>query len=291
VLHSWGKALCCLVLTGSPLAWIRPINASLIAQLSPEATTERIFQLQLPAGSDGQTEQAATLQVFRQRLKLLGLTSAQLRTEGGDRVVLTVPQSMVGQAISLLQRSDNVAFAVPKSGQSIQLAALLAERAEAIQKVKFFDLLSAVPSPESYQANLKTKQRLAEIDRQLPSLFESPILASQNIVNAEILDNPANGGDRSINWIWQRTIKLSFDAMGMTRLTQLNQSLVGTRNIGVLINGILVSNDPLQLQKDGAGGGAVTITSFWDLAEPESLVLSLKSGVLPVPVRLLAPTP
>jgi hypothetical protein len=54
---------------------------------------------------------------------------------------------------------------------------------------------------------------------------------------------------------------------------------------GVFINGILVSNGPLQLQKVGSNGATVAIASFWELAEVESLVLSLGSGVLPVPVQ------
>jgi hypothetical protein len=38
-------------------------------------------------------------------------------------------------------------------------------------------------------------------------------------------------------------------------------------------------------------GGEVAIASFWELAEAESLVLSLSSGVLPVPVQLLGTAP
>jgi preprotein translocase subunit SecD len=284
----WGSVLCCLALIGSPLA---PANPDLIAQAASQ-TVERTFQLQLAAGSDAQKELAATLQVFRQRLRSPTWPRVQLRTEGRDRIVLSISRNWESAVTALLGRSDNVTFAAPKSNQGNLLAVLLKERAKAIESDRFFGMISRTPTREMHEQHRKVKARLAEIDRQLPTLFEAPMLSSQNIVAAAVVETPADAADRQIYLFTRSSIKLGFDAIGTAKLNELTQSLAGAnQSIGVFINGTLVSNSPLKLQKVGANGGEVTITSFWELAEAESLVLSLSSGVLPVPVQLLRIAP
>jgi preprotein translocase subunit SecD len=287
----WGSVLCCLALIGGPLAGMVSANPGSIAQdVSP--IVERTFQLQLAAGSNGQKELAATLQVFRQRLRSPNWPRVQLRTEGRDRIVLRVSKNWEGAVTALLDRSDKVTFAAPKSNQGNLLAVLLKERAAAIESDKIFGMISSNPTPEMYEQHRKITERLAEIDRQLPTLFKAPILSSQNIVAAAVIETPSDAADRQIYRFTRSSIKLGFNAIGTAKLNELTQSLVGTnQSIGVFINGILVSNAPLKLQKVGANGGEVAITSFWELAEAESLVLSLSSGVLPVPVQLLRIAP
>jgi preprotein translocase subunit SecD len=287
----WGSVLCCLAWIGSPLAGMEQANPGSIAQAASQ-TIQRTFQLQIAAGSDGQKELAATLQVFRQRLQSPNWPRVQLRTEGRDRIVLSVSKDWEGAVTALLGRSDNVTFAAPKSNRGNQLTALLKERAKAIESDSIFGMISRTPTPEMHEQHRKVKERLAEIDRQLPTLFEAPMLSSQNIVAAAVVKTPSDAADRQIYRFTRSSIKLGFDAIGTAKLNELTQSLAGTdRTIGVFINGILVGNAPLKLQKVGANGGEVTITSFWELAEAESLVLSLNSGVLPVPVKLIGIAP
>jgi preprotein translocase subunit SecD len=286
----WGSVLCCLALIGSPLAGMIQAGGTIAQDVSP--IVERTFQLQLAAGSDGQKELTATLQVFRQRLRSPTWPRVQLRTEGRDRIVLSVSKNWEGAVMALLGRSDNVTFAASKSNRGNQLTALLKERAKAIESDRVFGMISRTPTPEMHEQHRKTKERLSEIDRQLPTLFEAPMLSSQNIVAAAVVETPSDAVDRQIYRFTRSSIKLGFDAIGTAKLNELTQSLADpNRTIGVFINGILVSNAPLKLQKVGANGGEVTIASFWELAEAESLVLSLSSGVLPVPVQLLRIAP
>jgi hypothetical protein len=189
----WGSVLCCLAWIGSPLAGMEQANPGSIAQAA-NPIVERTFQLQLAAGSNGQKELAATLQVFRQRLNSPNWPRVQLRTEGRDRIVLSVSKKWEGAVTALLGRSDKVTFAAPKSNQGSLLTALLKERAAAIESDKIFGMISRIPTPEMYQQHRKITERLSEIDRQLPTLFKAPILSSQNIVAAAVIETPSDYG-------------------------------------------------------------------------------------------------
>jgi preprotein translocase subunit SecD len=243
-----------------------------------------VFQLQRVPRTAVSQNINTTMQVFKKRLTTLGYVDAVVT---GSRNNVTVKIAGTANNIDTqsiansLMTSSKLSFASQKTGTEELFLKLHQERSFIKNAIRELTTRS-----EPLAAPRKTYQkRLCSLDRQILRLFKSAEITDRHVIEAEVEYSNYAVNDDGVSGVI-----VKFDAVGTQRFTSLTKKIAGTgRSIGIFINDQLYSSPTVsaEYKVNGITGGTAQISGNFSKAEAESLALSLSSGQLPTPIKLL----
>jgi preprotein translocase subunit SecD len=209
------------------------------------------------------TDLEAVQKIIKNRLDGLGILAPMVEQQVGNRILVQLPgvQEDQYQVARVLGTKAQLEFREQKAGTEQQLSTawkLLKE----LQRHK--------TDPK------KIEQQQAEIAK----LFGPAIITGGQIKNAT-----AESGSNN-NW----EVIIEFDQSGAIAFTDLTKRLAGTgRVIGVFLDHDLISTPAVgtQYAANGITGGKAAIGSNFTAKTANDLVVQLRSGSLPLPVKII----
>jgi preprotein translocase subunit SecD len=226
--------------------------------------------------------------VVESRMSALGVSPAAIGTIGNDQITL----ELVGvkdsqQAVRVLGSTAQLEFRPQKAGTEGDFSAQMKmlREAEANQFI-----LNKSQNRQSIATNqLKIEKQYTEIGR----LFDKAVITGKQLKDAhpESLSprKPWSiGPEPSFDQAW--TIAIEFDAAGGDAFAQLTKKLAGTgRSIGVFIDNVPISTPTVDAQFATVGitGGKAVISGNFTAVTAQDLAIQLRSGALPVPIKII----
>jgi preprotein translocase subunit SecD len=244
-----------------------------------------VFQLQRVPGTTMNQNIKTTIQVFKKRLKVLGYANALL-TNSANKLMVKIPgteSSIDTQLITKsLLASSTLTFAAQKLGTDDVLRDLIQERMVIQGTIR--ELYTRSAAEELYGAAIKdAKKKLRQTNVKISRLFKSAGITDRNVIDAQVESSTMPNYE-------SMAVALKFDAIGAKGFTALTKKLAGTgRSIGIFVNDELYSYPVVdaQYKTTGISGGSAVINGNFTKVDAESLALSLNSGKLPAPIKLL----
>ncbi len=149
-----------------------------------------------------------------------------------------------------------------------------------IQKEGFNRVLLELPGLESPEEAVELIGKTAQLEFRLSD--GTVILTGKDLENAEEVLNPKDG---------QAYVTLKFGPEGTRKLAEITQELVDKYEYGDVRRSIAMYLDDQLLQnpqvKETIPNGQAQITGYADLQDARNMALLLKSGALPVPVKVI----
>lgn len=216
----------------------------------------------------------ATQRVLEKRLHNLGIRRASVEIKEPDRLWVELPSSVEPtQAARVLSSTARLSFQTQQPGTEGELETLLRLRSNLVSSDRAL-----------FAANTPSNPELAETNAAIVTLFEPSDLTGEQIVDAIASPSSYGGGD-----LWG--VEIEFNETGAEKFTELTQQMAGTGlSIGIFYDEQLLTA-PLvheSYAKTGITGGKASITGNFTMETAEELEIQLKSGVLPVPIELIA---
>ena len=219
----------------------------------------------------------AVQDVIERRINGLGVSEAMIQSANGDKVLVQLPGIKdPQQAERVLGGTAQLEFREQKVGTEGQLnveMALLKE-AQARQKI----LIATKSTDEKAIAEIQ-----ATIERQyteVGKLFGKAVISGRQLTNATPVSVSAT------NW----NVALDFNNTGGDAFAKLTKNLAGTgRSIGVFVDRDPIStpNVPVEHAATGITGGSAIITGNFTAKTAQDLVVQLRGGSLPVPIKII----
>jgi preprotein translocase subunit SecD len=208
------------------------------------------------------TDLEAVQKIIKNRLDGLGISAPMVEQQVGNRLLVQLPGVKdASQAKRVLGRTAQLELREQKAGTEHQLSAALTLLKE---------LQSHKTDPK------KIEQQQAEISK----LFDPAIITGGQIKNAS--------SESGFNNSWE--VVVEFDQVGATAFTELTKRIAGTgRSIGVFLDQTLITTPAVgaQYAVNGITGGKAAIGSNFTAKTANDLVVQLRSGSLPLPVKII----
>jgi preprotein translocase subunit SecD len=272
-----------------------------------------LLQAELPPGSFTRADLEQTADNVGRRVNGLGLGEATVQVVGADRILVELPgASDCRQAIDTIQQTALLEFVdfSGMSGQSeglvgrkiLTTAQILAQQAETVVEPTPAPEATAEATPEANAES--TPEATAEATAEpgaAPAMSEDPCTAiSQDVVEENPMPNPLTsqpfqtvitGADlqaavaqygetgRSAQASWYIQFQLKPEAADT--FGAFTESHVG-QPLAIVLDGELVSAPVINSRLDTGG----IITGSFTEEEAKQLALQLRSGALPIPLRV-----
>ncbi len=208
-----------------------------------------------------------TVDILRQRVNALGVTEAEVTTEGGN-ILVQIPQiqereralKVIGQVAQLQMRP--VLAVIPSSDPSYGSLALTQGEDPASEVV--------------YADKAGTKYRLGPA-----------ALAGGDVKTADAILTPG-----TVNW----EVSLTLTSEGARKFQDVTAKLAcnpygdPTRQLAIVLDRVVQSHPQMAQEVkcgEGISGGRATITGSFTQQEAQDLALVLRTGALPVTLRVL----
>ncbi|HEY9688411.1 MAG TPA: protein translocase subunit SecD [Coleofasciculaceae cyanobacterium] len=223
------------------------------------------------------TDLSAVRKVIDNRINELGVSEALVQTAGNDKLVVQLPGvSDPEQAERVLGNTARLEFREQKAGTEGQYQAERQIYDEL--KAKRAALLKA-GDKAAIAENQKAIERSQEA---ISQLFEKAVLTGQDLREAGAA--PDGGAGNS----WVTIIRFSADAAD--RYAELTKKLAGTgRGLGIFLDRDLLTAPVVgaEYAQLGITGGSTEIRGNFTAESAQELVIQLKGGALPLPVKLV----
>jgi preprotein translocase subunit SecD len=251
--------------------------------LQPIPSILLVFQIQRSPGTTVSQSMKTTIRVFRKRLTVTGHGDATVTAITSNRLSVKIPRAGMAEARSIadsLMTSAKLTMAAQKIGTEELLRELVQKRE--LIKGTIAELYTRSAAEELYGAAIKeSKNKLRQTNVKIARLFKPAEITDRNVIEAQVESNTISS---------YYSVALKFDAIGANSFTALTKRLAGTgRSIGIFVNDELFSSPIVdaQYQATGINGGSAIISGNFTESEAVSLALSLNSGQLPAPIKLL----
>ncbi|MBD2636067.1 protein translocase subunit SecD [Limnothrix sp. FACHB-881] len=220
---------------------------------------------------------SAVRKVIDNRINELGVSEALVQTSGNDKLVVQLPGvSDPEQAERVLGNTARLEFREQKPGTEAQYQAerqvydeLKAKRAALIQA--------------GDKAAIDENQRAIERSQEaISQLFEKAVLTGQDLREA----GAAPDGGLGNSWV----VIIRFSADAADRYAELTKKLAGTgRGLGIFLDRDLLTAPVVgpEYAQLGITGGSTEIRGNFTADSSQELVIQLKGGALPLPVKLV----
>jgi preprotein translocase subunit SecD len=220
---------------------------------------------------------SAVRKVIDNRINQLGVSEALVQTSGADKLVVQLPGvSDPEQAERVLGNTARLEFRAQKKGTEAQYQVerqvydeLKAKRAALI---KAGDTKAIA---ENQQAIERSQQAISE-------LFDKAALTGQDLREA----GAAPEGGVSNGWV----VIIRFSADAGDRYAELTKNLAGTgRGLGIFLDRDLLTAPVVgpEYAQLGITGGSTEIRGNFTADSSQELVIQLRGGALPLPVKLV----
>lgn len=254
---------------------------------SPGKKPEKFVTLVLQVQTTPQVKQIshrdlqAVKQVIEKRLQGLKISDSLIQVEGKNQIIVRVPQTQnpATQNLGLIQRvittSTKLEFKQQKPKTQAEFQALL--NLETVLRAE----QEILRTTANKTAILKNKQELEKNQNAIAQLFTSsnPPLTGGYVQDAYPQSTPGNG--------WE--IGLTFDRPGSELFAKVTKEVAGKgRSIGIFLDQELISAPVVDsvYTKKGITGGKAVIAGNFNQQQANELSLQLRSGALPLPVKL-----
>jgi preprotein translocase subunit SecD len=219
----------------------------------------------------------AVRKVIDNRINQLGVSEALVQTSGADKLVVQLPGvSDPEQAERVLGNTARLEFRAQKKGTEAQYQVerqvyeeLKAKRAALIKAG------DAKAIAENQQAIERSQQAISE-------LFEKAALTGQDLREV----GAAPEGGVSNGWV----VIIRFSADAADRYAELTKNLAGTgRGLGIFLDRDLLTAPVVgpEYAQLGITGGSTEIRGNFTAESSQELVIQLRGGALPLPVKLV----
>ncbi|MBD1912010.1 MULTISPECIES: protein translocase subunit SecD [unclassified Leptolyngbya] len=217
----------------------------------------------------------AVRSVVERRINGLGVSESVVQTIGRDQLLVQLPGvSDPAQAERVLGGTAQLDFREQQAGSEQQIPIEYQLRQQAL-----VELAQAEQSGDQAAID-KAQKELDKRNEAIASLFQKTELTGEKLSNAYAA--PVNGN------YWE--VGLEFNNQGASEFAALTKSVAGTgRSLGIFLDNELLSAPTVSVQyaETGITGGRASITGGFTTEEANDLALQLRSGALPVPVKIL----
>ncbi|MDJ0706841.1 MAG: hypothetical protein QNJ46_26510 [Leptolyngbyaceae cyanobacterium MO_188.B28] len=178
------------------------------------------------------------------------------------------------QAARVLGNTAKLSFRVQQLGTERELMTLWQLRSNLVSS-----------DQPSIIANAISDTQLADTNAAIAALFEHSDLTEEHIEDA--LARPSAHSNRDT---WE--VVIEFNETGAEKFTELTKQIAGTgRALGVFLDEQLLTSPVIDVKYAETGittESVVIFSTFFTMETAKDLEIQLKSGVLPVPVELIA---
>jgi preprotein translocase subunit SecD len=223
---------------------------------------------------------AAVKQVIENRIKGLGISPATVKIQGKNQILLLLPGvKNPTQVTRVLGNSAKLEFKEQKPGTKKQFFTLRQTNYQlTVEQEKLRNNNSL-----DQNAIAKNTQALQKNNLAVLQLFKAtnPPLTGRNIKDAF---------SQSTQSSYTQEIAIQFDEKGSQTFTKVTKNIAGTgRAIGIFIDDKLISSPIVDVifAKTGITGGSAVISGAFTAEDAQNLALQLKSGALPLPLKII----
>jgi preprotein translocase subunit SecD len=276
--HSLLALISTQVVVGMTLSSCTP--ALLGQSQNPRGGYELIIELQntpeIPQITERELE--AVKKVIEGRVNGLGISKPVIKTVGADKILVQLPKvNDPEQAERVLGGTAQLEFRTQKPNTETQLFAFQASRGEL--KAKQEELRKG----NDKAAIVKNQEDLQKNNQAIAKLFEN----TNPPLTGKYLKDAYGEATQGNNW----NVAIRFDQKGGELFTQLTKNLAGTgRGIGIFLDNELMSAPTVGVEFAATGitGGFAVITGRFTAQQANDLGIQLRSGALPVPIKILS---
>ena len=236
-----------------------PINKGLDLQGGMQLTLEAQDSKTSKADSDAIN---GVIAVIRSRVDKLGLTEPVISRKGIKQITVELPGIKDSeQAIRLI-------------GDTALLEFVEAEWAPGGSETLSAENLEVLAGKDARMGKVVVKDSSGKI------LKENPIILKKTVMTGADLKNAAPGTDQN----GRPLVHIEFTNEGAKKFKEVTAQNVG-KPLAIILDGVIISapnvNEPIS-------GGSAQISGDFSIEEMRNLVIKLKAGALPVPVKLVS---
>ncbi|RMG13952.1 MAG: protein translocase subunit SecD [Cyanobacteria bacterium J055] len=219
--------------------------------------------------------------VVRNRVDNLGVAEPLVQTINPDKILVQLPGvSDPDQAERVLGGTAQLEFREETANGEVlaELDVAQAKLQELIQE------RATLEEGKDAEAIAQNEAKLEEVSKTINDLtdrlFKYTGLGGKNLKLARATPSGAN------NW----NVAIEFDGEGGDKFAELTKNIAGTgRRLGIFLDGKLVSAPVVNAEfaQTGIIGGRAVIEGRFTVEEANDLAVQLRSGALPVPVKIV----
>lgn len=242
-----------------------------------------LLQADLPAGSYQLEDLRNAANSVSRRVNALGVGDATVQVQGSNRILVELPGiTDPRQAVDTIQKTALLEFVdftgVPQD-QYVGRSILTDEQLKILQARQSADAQSTAESTASPEATAEaTVSTPAPVEEQgLPNPTTGQPF--RTVMTGAGLQSAAAGIDQSRRWI----IQFELTGEGGEVFGPFTAGAIG-QPMAIVLDGVVLSAPTIQARLDTGG----TITGSFSEDEAKTLALQLRSGALPIPLRVLS---
>ncbi|NWF70689.1 MAG: protein translocase subunit SecD [Chloroflexi bacterium] len=252
-----------------------------------------LLQAELPAGSYTVEDLRETANNVNRRVNALGLSEATVQVQGASRILIELPGvTDPEQAVATIQQTallEFVDFGGVPNAQSLVGQRILTTEQLLVQQQREAAAAEAPAQPTAESTPLPTTETTAEATpadtaAPTPAATETPRLPNPatgqpftTVMTGAGLQAAAAQYDTQTGW----HIQFELTAEGGAVFGPFTASRIG-QPMAIVLDGIVLSAPTIRAQLDTGG----IITGNFTEEEARTLALQLRSGALPIPLRV-----
>ena len=269
------KVIILTVLPTLALVACAPIISTLNASVGTPLTIQLQPTKEHPTISKSDIE--AVEKVVRSRISDLGIARPSIETIGTDKITLKLAGVKdIQQVARVLGSTAQLEFRQQKLGTEGQLGAEMAVLNEAKAAQTKLKKAKSTDTSEIAKLQVAIDKQYTEIDK----LFNKAVITGKQLQNAS--PQPLSSA------AWE--VAIEFDRAGGDAFAKMTKSLAGTgRSIGVFLDSEPISTPTVgpTFAETGITGGKAVITGNFTTETANDLAIQLRSGALPVPIKII----
>ncbi len=257
-----------------------------------------LMQADLPAGSYTVEDLRNASNNVNKRVNALGVGEATVQVQGSNRILVELPGvTDPQQAVDLIQKTALLEFVDFSGISSSQVAQYVGRKILTDEQVKAEQARAealAESTPEATAADATAEATAnAEATQEAGTPAVTPVAPAEEpgvpnpltgqpfhtVMTGAGLQSAAAQLDQSNQW----AIRFELTSDGGAVFGPFTSSAIG-QPMAIVLDGIVLSAPTIQARLDTGG----TITGNFDQEEAQTLALQLRSGSLPIPLRVIS---
>lgn len=249
----------CLAAFSSFVIYYFPINKGLDLQGGMQLTLEAQDTSLIKADTDAIN---GIIAVIRSRIDKLGLTEPVINRKGIRQITVELPGV------------KDTEHAVRLIGDTALLEFVEAEWAPVNTESLTSENIEILAGKEARLSYVISKDSEGKIQKKVPIFLKSPVLTGADLKSA------SPGTDQ----YGKPIVQIEFTTEGAKKFKDITSKNVG-KPLAIMLDGFIISapniNEPIS-------GGSAQISGDFSIEEIKELVIKLKAGALPVPVKIVS---
>ncbi len=234
-----------------------PTLSWVTAESSPEGVNVRLAMKDAEVQHTRKMAEEQALETIRNRIDQFGVSEADIRPQGEDRILVQLPGIQDTQrAIDLIGKTALLEFKLVADSVTTQ----------DIQSGK-------IPAGVRVYPMKRADSSTGQVTESKIALKDKTLMTGQGIANAQVrIDSQYN----------TPFVGLDFDPQGGRQFERITEENVKKR-LAIVLDGVVYSAPEIQ---EKITGGKATITGSFSMQEARDLSIVLRAGALPAPVKI-----